>query len=233
MFYWCTTNALRPGKRVQRARLLLAPASFYRAGMQSAARLAVRIRMAWVRAVLRMCAVLWLVTLREARAEEASPAVRVTPAAAAGIWTFAQLVPSPLYVAGSDRVGAGVRWQITPFVYAFGVAAKPLRAFVIEPVARHAGAIELYVSPEWACCAPGQATSWIARGGARLYLPLVGRGEALTGSLGGSYYRAGDGDGASIEAGLYVLFGMLGLTVTVSPRLTGREVISALQIRYF
>jgi hypothetical protein len=30
-----------------------------------------------------------------------------------------------------------------------------------------------------------------------------------------------------------VLFAMLGFTVTVSPRLAGREVISALHIRYF
>ena len=73
----------------------------------------------------------------------------------------------------------------------------------------------------------------IARGGARLYLPLIGRGEALTGSVGGSYYRASDGHGASVEMGLHVLFSLIGLIVTVSPRLTGREVITALQIRYF
>ena len=205
--------------------------------MHAAARTAVRTRVAWRRAGLRalphVVAALLLLWSAVVRAEEASPAVRVGPAAAAGVWTFAQLIPSPLYVASSDRVGGGVRWQITPLVYAFGVAAKPVRAFVIEPVARHAGAVELYVSPEWACCAPGGETSWIARGGARLYLPLIGRGEALTGSLGGSYYRAGDGDGPSIEAGIHLLFSMVGFTVTVSPRLTGREVISALHIRYF
>jgi hypothetical protein len=170
---------------------------------------------------------------RERKPDGISPALRVTPGAAAGLWIFTQLIPSPLYVATSDRVGGGVRWQVTPLVYSFGVAAKPVRAFVIEPVARHSGAVELYVSPEWACCAPGDGTSWIARGGARLYLPLVGRGEALTGSLGGSYYRASDGSGASVEMGVHMLFSMLGLTVTVSPRLTGREVIGALHIRYF
>jgi hypothetical protein len=176
---------------------------------------------------------LFFASPRASRAEEQAPAVRVTPAAAAGVWTFAQLVPSPIYVASSDRVGGGVRWQITPLVYSFGVAAKPLRAFVIEPVARHSGAVELYASPEWACCARGDGTSWIARGGARLYLPLMGRGEALTGSLGGSYYRASDGQGASVEVGIHMLFSLLGFTVTVSPRLTGREVMTAFHIRYF
>jgi hypothetical protein len=165
--------------------------------------------------------------------EEQRPAVRITPVAAAVVWGVAQLIPCPLYVASSNRVGGGVRWQITPLVYSFGVAARPVRAFIIEPVARHTGAIELYGSPEWACCAPGDATSFIARAGVRLYLPLIGRGEALTGSLGGSYYRAGDGDGPSVEVGVYALFASIGLTVTVSPRLTGREVISALHLRYF
>ena len=165
--------------------------------------------------------------------EEQRPAVRITPLAAAVVWGVAQLIPSPLYVASSNRVGGGVRWQITPLVYSFGVAARPVRAFIIEPVARHTGAIELYGSPEWACCAPGDATSFIARAGVRLYLPLIGRGEALTGSLGGSYYRAGDGDGASVEVGVYALFASVGLTVTVSPRLVGREVITALHLRYF
>jgi hypothetical protein len=168
-----------------------------------------------------------------AECEEQRPAVPLSPFAAAMVWSLMQLVPSPLYVASSNRVGGGVRWQITPLVYSFGVAARPVRAFVIEPVARHSGAIELYGSPEWACCATGDATSFIARGGLRLYLPLIGRGEALTGSLGGSYYRAGDGHGPSVEVGVYVLFASVGLTVTVSPRLTGREVITALHLRYF
>jgi hypothetical protein len=169
----------------------------------------------------------------EPNTEEQSPAVRVSPLAAAVVWGLVQLIPSPLYVATSDRVGGGVRWQITPLIYSFGVAARPVRTFIIEPVARHTGAIELFASPEWACCAVGDATSFIARGGARLYFPLIGRGEALTGSLGGSYYRAGDGTGGSAEVGVYALFASLGLTVTVSPRLTGREVITALHIRYF
>ena len=217
--------------------MLGALGSFYCALMHSVARAAEPRRTARLRAVLHAAPAMVIAAAslvpRVARAEEASPAVRVTPTAAAGIWTVAQLIPSPLYVASSDRVGGGFRWQITPLVYSFGVAARPVRAFVIEPVARHTGAVEIYGSPEWACCAPGDETSWIFRGGTRLYLPLIGRGEALTGSLGGSYYHAAGGGGASIEAGLYVLFSTLGLTVTVSPRLAGREVITALHIRYF
>jgi hypothetical protein len=164
--------------------------------------------------------------------EQAGAAVPVNPVVAAGVWTAMQLVPSPLFVVGSGNVGGGLRWQVTPFVYSFGVAAKPVRVFVVEPVARHAGAVELYASPEWACCAP-TGTSWVGRGGARLYLPLVGRGESLSGSIGTSYYRAAGGDGFSAELGAYALFGTIGLTVTFSPKLEGRETMLALALRYF
>jgi hypothetical protein len=172
---------------------------------------------------------------RVARAQElqeASPAVPVGGMGAAAVWTAMQLVPSPLFVVGTGNAGGGVRWQVTPFVYSFGVAAKPVRAFVVEPVARHAGAVELYVSPEWSCCAR-EGTSWLGRAGVRLYAPLVGRGESLSGSIGTSYYRASGGGGFSTELGAYVLFGTIGLTLTFSPTLEGRETMVALTLRYF
>lgn len=170
----------------------------------------------------------------DARADQDDgSAGRVTPAIAAGVWTLAQLLPSPLLVTGSHHVGGGVRWQITPFVYSFGVAARPVRMFIVDPIARHSGALELYASPEWACCAPDGGTGWIARAGGRLYVPLAGHGESLAASLGGSYYRASGGDGAALEVGAYLFFSIVGITVTVSPKLERREVISALTLRYF
>jgi hypothetical protein len=172
-------------------------------------------------------------TARAADGEAPPPSFASSPLFSAGAWTVAQLIPSPLLIVGSGHVGGGVRWQVTPLVYSFGVTAHPWRAFVVDPVARHAGAFELFVSPEWVCCAPGEGTNWLARGGLRMYFPLISHGEALAGSLGGSYYRARGGPGASFEAGIYVLFGIFGLTVTVSPHLSQREVIGALNFRYF
>ncbi len=171
--------------------------------------------------------------LGAAEQDPSSPPSRMRPTLSAGLWTTAQLVPSPLLVASSHHVGGGVRWQITPLLYSFGVTARPWRAFVIEPIARQSGSIELYGSPEWACCAPGGHTSWLGRGGARLYLPLIERGESLSWSLGGSYYRAAGGGGGAAELGIYTISGVFGLTVTVSPALSRREVITALSIRYF
>jgi hypothetical protein len=47
---------------------------------------------------------------------------------AVAAWTLAQLVPSPLLVAGTDHVGGGRRWQITPLLYSFGIAAEPFES---------------------------------------------------------------------------------------------------------
>lgn len=149
-----------------------------------------------------------------------------------GIWAGAQLVPSPLLITGDRHVGAGLRWQVTPLLISFGVQKRPLRLFFVPPIARHSGSLELHASPEWACCAPDDGTSWLLRTGVRAYLPLMKHGEALSLSLGGSYHFA-DRRGFAGDVGVYTLQGVLGLNVTVSPALRWREVVTALSIRFF
>lgn len=161
----------------------------------------------------------------------------MSPAAAVGVWAVAQLIPSPLLVIGKEHVGGGVRWQLTPLLYSFGIAERPLRTFLVSPIARHSGSIELHVSPEWACCAPNQQSSWLVRAGLRLYLPLLEHGEKLSWSVGGAYYRGsgsgGERDGGSADLGIFTFNGAFGLNVTVSPWLTRREVITAFTLRLF
>ena len=152
---------------------------------------------------------------------------------AVGAWLVAQLIPSPLLVTGKGHVGGGLRWQLTPLLYSFGISARPLRSFFISPIARHSGSVELHVSPEWACCAEQAHSSWLVRAGLRLYLPLLEHGERLSWSLGGSYFRAAGQNGVAGDIGVYTFNGVLGLNVTVSPELARREVITALSIRYF
>ena len=148
------------------------------------------------------------------------------------MWAATQLVPSPLLVIGDGHVGGGLRWQVTPLLYSFGITEGPVRSFFVAPIARHSGSVELYVSPEWACCAPGDESSWLLRAGLRLYLPLLERGEKLSWALGGSYYRAAGG-GFAADLGIYTFNGIIGINVTVSPALARREVITALTLRYF
>jgi hypothetical protein len=164
--------------------------------------------------------------------DEPASGRRLSPFTAGVTWGIAQLVPSPLVVVGAQHVGGGLRWQVTPLLYSFGISERPLRAFVVTPIARYSGSVELHASPEWACCAPS-GNSWILRVGLRTYLPLIEHGEVLSWSFGGSYYRAAGGGGFAGDIGIYTLFGLLGLNVTVSPELARREVISAITIRYF
>jgi hypothetical protein len=167
-------------------------------------------------------------------ADDAAPAeTRLQPWLAAGAWAIAQLVPNPLLVVGDGHVGGGLRWQLTPLLFSFGIAERPVRSFFVSPIARHSGSVDLHVSPEWSCCAAGGDHSWLARAGLRVYLPLIEHGEVLSWSVGASCYYAADGVGPAGDLGIYTLFGVLGLTVTVSPLLSQREVIAALNIRYF
>ncbi len=156
-----------------------------------------------------------------------------SPLLAGGAWAATQLVPSPLLVIGDGHVGGGMRWQVTPLLYSFGISEGPGRAFFVAPIARHSGSVELHVSPEWACCAPDDASGWLVRAGLRFYLPLLERGEKLSWSLGGSYYQAAGSRGAAADLGAYTFNGIVGLNITVSPWLAQREVIAALTIRYF
>ncbi|HYP77442.1 MAG TPA: hypothetical protein VER12_15835 [Polyangiaceae bacterium] len=163
-----------------------------------------------------------------------APKPRVmSPVAAVGVWAAAQLIPSPLLVMSKQHVGGGMRWQLTPLLYSFGIAERPVRTFLVSPIVRHSGSVELHVSPEWACCVTGEQSSWLVRAGVRLYLPLLEHGEKLSWSLGGSYYRAAGGGGAAADLGIFTFAGALGLNLTVSPWLTRREVILALTIRLF
>ena len=163
-----------------------------------------------------------------------APKPRVmSPIAAVGVWAAAQLVPSPLLLIGREHLGGGLRWQLTPLLYSFGIAERPWRTFLVSPIARHSGSIELHVSPEWACCAPDEKSSWLVRAGLRLYLPLLEHGEKLSWSLGGSYYRAAGEHGGAADIGIFTFNGAFGLNVTVSPGLTRREVSAVFTIRLF
>lgn len=143
-----------------------------------------------------------------------------------------QLVPSPTLTIGTDGVKAGARWQLTPFVYSFGITERPARFFLVAPVARHVGAIESYLSPEWSCCIRSES-GWLARAGLRVYWPVVGWGETLAMSLGGSYYYENHRQAGSAELGFYTFASMLGVTITGSPWLIGREMMLTLSLRYY
>lgn len=153
------------------------------------------------------------------------------------LWVATQLVPSPEIAAAHGEAHFGMRWQVTPLLYSFGVhrGAPPFRAFMAEPVLRNSGSIELFVSPEYIALNGGASDRWFLRPGMRAYFPLAERGDYLSCSIGTSYVVADTHarSGVAYEAGLYTFFGGLGLQLTYSPTREPADWIATISIRYF
>ena len=149
------------------------------------------------------------------------------------LWLGTQWLPSPEVALGSEGSMVGLRWQITPLLYTFGLDPRVARwrSFIVEPLARHAGSIELYAAPELFLGSDG---AFLLRPGMRVYLPLVEHGEALSASLGISYQRIRESDAAALELGLYFLFGILGVQVSHTPaQRNPAQTILTFSLRYF
>src|SRR5579859_3524506 len=171
--------------------------------------------------------------------EMASPAPLAPTEPGVGItlpWLATQLVPSPELATGDGATRFGVRWQVTPLLWSWGIhrGLSPWRFFVVEPLVRVAGSVELFATPEYLWYGSSFADGWIVRGGVRSYFPLVEHGEYLSVSVGASDFVFAGKSAAAYEAGAYVLFGTVGLQVTVSPTAAASpvETIATLRIRY-
>ncbi len=166
-------------------------------------------------------------------------------------WFAAQLLPSPEIAAGSQGAAFGMKWQLTPVAYSWGVYRKisPWRFGVVDPTARQSGSVELYLSPEYVYfkTMPGPPRSefektyhvgWkgdelFMRYGARAYFPLWERGEFLSTSIGASIYDFGGTWAMAYEAGLYGLGGLVGVQVNVTPSSGPLRVVSTAVLRFF
>jgi len=157
-------------------------------------------------------------------------------------WFAAQLIPSPEVTAGSQGAGWGLRWQITPIAYSWGVYRKisPWRFGVVDPTARQSGSVEFYLAPEYIYYPTHSGSpSWkgdevMLRWGGRAYFPLWERGEFLSMSVGGSVYDFGGKWATAGELGLYGLGGTAGVQVAVSPTQDAPlRVVTTLVLRFF
>lgn len=144
-------------------------------------------------------------------------------------WALLQLLPSPELGLGSAGATFGLRWQLTPLLYSFATDPRleRWRWWLAEPLVRQSGSVELFVSPEYLTGRLG------GRAGLRSYFGVIGRGDYLSVSLGSSYFRFGDVDGVSYEAGAYLLFGALGLQLSYSPGFEQASWLTTLRLRYF
>jgi hypothetical protein len=150
-------------------------------------------------------------------------------------WLLTQLVPSPELVYGDAIARFGLRWQVTPVLFSWGIhrGLFPWRFWVVEPNVRHSGSVELYFTPEVVASDGALGSASIYRSGARAYFPLVEHGEYLSCSVGASQFFYNGQSAAGYEAGIYTLFGVLGLQVTASPEFSPMAVSATLSLRYF
>ncbi len=150
-------------------------------------------------------------------------------------WLATQLIPSPELSLGDAGAHFGMRWQLTPLCYSFGLypGVNPWRFFVVEPIVRQSGSIELYVSPEYLAIAPRFRDRMLLRAGLRSYFPLLQHGDYLSASIGSSWFRIAGQDGVAYELGVYALFGVLGLQVDYAPAFKRAAWIGTLRFRYF
>ena len=150
-------------------------------------------------------------------------------------WIATQLVPSPELAYGDAAARFGLRWQLTPLLFSWGIhrGLSPWRFFVVEPYVRQSGSIEAYVTPEYVAYGSKFADGWVPRAGLRSYFPLIEHGEYLSVSVGTSTFALGGRPGIAYEAGAYVLFGTVGLQLTVAPSGGPIATIATLRLRYF
>jgi hypothetical protein len=144
-------------------------------------------------------------------------------------WVLTQGIPSPQVAFGSGDAIFGLRWQVTPFLYSWGIhrsAPRRWRLFIVEPSMRLSGSFEIFGGPEWL-----RAERWFGRAGVRSYFPIAQRGEALAISLGTSAWSDGREVGPSFEVGTHVLFGLLAVLATYSAELPRAEWTLTLQVR--
>lgn len=152
------------------------------------------------------------------------------------LWAVLQLVPSPEVLEWNGAARFAARWQLTPILYSFGINRKlsPWRSFVVEPMVRHSGSIELHLSPEIVAGPLAAGTDrWVLRGGLRSYFPLLARGDYLSGSAGGSVVHAGDRNGVAFDAGLHTFGGAFGVRASYCPTPGLRITTVALESRIF
>jgi hypothetical protein len=150
-------------------------------------------------------------------------------------WLATQLLPSPELVYGDATARFGLRWQVTPLLFSWGIhrGLSPWRFFVAEPYVRQSGSVELYVTPEVVTSGGALDPAWVFRTGLRAYFPLVEHGEHLSVSAGASQFFYGGQSAAGYEAGVYTFSGIVGLQVTVSPTFSPMATIATLRLRYF
>jgi hypothetical protein len=139
-------------------------------------------------------------------------------------WGLLQTIPSPVLFQDSNdkdaRVIFGLRWQITPINISFRTNRfeSPFQFFMINPVRKFTGSVELFLQPELASdeFEYSDLSRFGLGAGSRLIIPISGDGQNISASVGGKYNYRKDFSGGNdhyfgIETGIYFIYGILGI----------------------
>lgn len=139
-------------------------------------------------------------------------------------WTLLQAVPSPMYNHDANesdgRLSFGLKWQVVPVNFSFNANkyVSPVQFFMVNPVRRFSGSVELFAQPEVSTAGFDFAgyDNFGISSGLRFTFPIKHYGEHLAGSLGAKWFHRNSESGSEedyfgIEGGLYVLYGIFGL----------------------
>jgi len=150
-------------------------------------------------------------------------------------WLVLQGVPSPSFFEdrnqSDSRLKFGLEWQCIPFSYSFRANkyVSKVNFFYIKPSKRFSGSAELFFEPAYITGSFKYADlkKFMYKTGARVVIPIAHRGEYFAFSLGGGYYsqQTTSGkiiDGITYEAGLYALYGMMGLKFNYNQNASSR-----------
>jgi hypothetical protein len=139
-------------------------------------------------------------------------------------WALFQVIPSPVIFNDADehhsKIQLGLRWQVIPLNISFrsNKYTSAVQFFKINPVRRFTGSMDFFIQPEWTVS--GYKYAKLARfglsGGSRVIFPIKGDGEKISFSLGAKYthrsnYKGNNNGYWGAEAGVYALFGFVGL----------------------
>jgi hypothetical protein len=143
-------------------------------------------------------------------------------------WTALQAIPSPTFTVdagdGNHRLATSFRWQVTPISYSWSAneLVSPVSVMMVNPVRRLAGSAEIFLQPEISMAnlqnsGLGKSSLGI---GSRAFFPVDECGEYLSVSFGAKYLirHSLDGNAANTfagEIGLYSLFGLIGMQLSI------------------
>lgn len=156
-------------------------------------------------------------------------------------WSIVQLIPSPVFEQDADnsnsRMQFALRWQVIPVNLSFhsNKYTSPVQFFMINPVRRFTGSVEMFVQPE--VSTSGYKYSGYDKfgvsSGVRFVLPWKGEGENLSYSIGGKVnFRRPVSPFYSIELGVYAIYSMLGLQVNYN-FIPNNKINVGIFIKYF